>query len=72
MEENKHYTYVMLDPREQGVWRYKDWTFVYRPFYVGKGKGRRMYEHKYLSNRKDLNIKNTFIDQIEKDLGLVL
>lgn len=70
MEDDKHYTYIMLDPREQGVWTYKDWTFTYRPFYVGKGKKKRVYEHKSPSQRKRLNIKNTFMDQIEKDLGI--
>ena len=70
MEEGKHYTYIVLDPRETGVWIYKGWTFLYRPFYVGKGKGRRIHEHKYPSQRKQLNIKNTFIDKIEKELGI--
>lgn len=35
----KFYTYILIDPRNN------------QPFYVGKGKGRRMYEHKRIRSR---------------------
>ena len=36
---NKYYTYLLIDPRDS------------QPFYVGKGTGRRMYEHKRVRSR---------------------
>ncbi len=45
-EESKFYTYVYLDPRKPGRFTYGDFvTFFYEPFYVGKGKGNRIYKH---------------------------
>ena len=39
------YTYVLLDPRKPGTYRYGRWKFDYEPFYVGKGKGGRAFDH---------------------------
>lgn len=41
-----YYTYVYLDPRKPGRFTYGNFvTFLYEPFYVGKGKGIRMFMH---------------------------
>lgn len=43
---NKFYCYVYLDPRKVGRFTYGDFvTFFYEPYYVGKGKGNRVYSH---------------------------
>jgi len=40
------YTYCYLNPTKSGRFVYKDLvTFFYEPFYVGKGKDRRLNEH---------------------------
>lgn len=44
---NIHYVYVYMDPRISGFWRSEsfDITFPYEPFYIGKGKNKRLHEH---------------------------
>lgn len=46
------YTYLLLDPRKQGQYSYEGLNFslLYEPFYVGKGKGNRIKNH--TSNRE--------------------
>lgn len=39
------YTYLLLDPRKPGDYRYGRWKFDHEPFYVGKGKGGRAFDH---------------------------
>jgi group I intron endonuclease len=43
----KSYVYIYLDPRKKGVFCYDglDFSFLYEPFYVGKGTGGRCYSH---------------------------
>lgn len=46
----EHYVYIYLDPRKTGDYKYvcpsgKVVIFKHRPFYVGKGKGRRIEAH---------------------------
>lgn len=39
----KFYTYIYLDPRYPGKYKYEEYEFDYKPFYVGKGTGTRCY-----------------------------
>jgi hypothetical protein len=39
------YVYVYLDPRKSGVFLYLDYLFENEPFYVGRGRGTRCYDH---------------------------
>jgi len=42
-----YYNYILLDPRKPGQYVYKGLNFslLYEPFYIGKGKLRRKYQH---------------------------
>jgi hypothetical protein len=50
--EKIYYTYVYLNPLKSGKFEYEKLKFNYSPFYVGKGKGKRMFHH---YNNKTLN-----------------
>lgn len=39
------YVYIYFDPRSKSSFKYGNLEFEYEPFYVGKGKGDRMFVH---------------------------
>jgi hypothetical protein len=57
----KYYTYIYLDPRKKGLFTYREYTFEYEPFYVGKGHGERCDCH-LIEN------KNLFLDDLNLSL----
>ena len=40
----EYYVYVLLNPLKCGIFKYDEYVFDYKPFYVGKGKRKRKYE----------------------------
>jgi hypothetical protein len=58
-----YYIYVYLDPRKQGQFFHEPLTatFLYEPFYIGKGKKDRRYAHLQDSSLKRINLKNNMI-----------
>ena len=54
MENNIFYIYIYLDPRKPGLYNYRNYTFDFEPFYVGKGYGKRNITH--LKEALNLNI----------------
>lgn len=65
------YIYIYLDQRYTGTWQYKDLIFNYRPFYIGKGSGKRLDSHLIDSSLKRISFKNSIIKAIKKDLDEV-
>ncbi len=63
---NNYYIYIYLDPRKFGKYSYKNLGFLYEPFYVGKGKGKR-FEEIYWSRNSFFKNK---INKIKK-LGFI-
>jgi len=43
IEDRRFYVYVYLDPTERGNYEYEDHKFKNLPFYIGKGKDKRMF-----------------------------
>ena len=61
-----YYTYVLLDPRKPGKYFYPNIniSFLYEPFYDGKGTGNRVLKHLNMKDYTFNNIKNIKIKKI--------
>jgi hypothetical protein len=57
-KQNQYYVYVYLDPRKSGTFTYGHYQFDYEPFYVGKGKDERLYDHFTIYGLKTDNNKH--------------
>lgn len=68
---NIYYVYVYLDTTKKGEYVYENYTFNYKPFYVGKGKNDRYLDHiKRLNERTTINKhKNNTIKRIIDETG---
>lgn len=52
---NEYYVYILLNPLKSGNYTYGIYSFDYEPFYVGKGKGKRMYYHSVKNKESSKN-----------------
>lgn len=70
--KNQYYTYIYLDPRKPGKFKYGEYKFDYEPFYVGKGRDDRYIKHLAEAyNHKDQNpYKCRIIRKIKKLLNI--
>ncbi len=50
-----YYVYALLNPNKKGIWFFEDYIFCYEPFYIGKGKGKRMHKHVEEALKTDKN-----------------
>lgn len=62
-EEEKFYVYCYLDPSSPGQYNYENYSFDYKPIYIGKGCGNRINEH---IKRID---KHPFVQKIQSILN---
>lgn len=58
-ENSLFYVYVIMDPKQPGSWKYLDHIFLFKPLYVGKGKGRRIHAHYNKFNSANIIKDNT-------------
>lgn len=69
--KNNCYVYVYLDPRKPGKYNFdlEEMSFLYEPFYVGKGTGDRLLKHltEYEKNKNYNPYKNSKINKIIKE-----
>jgi len=61
---NDYYVYVLLDPRKPGKHNYGKYTFEYEPFYIGKGRLKRLKQHYNPGELSKNTLKNTKIKAI--------
>jgi hypothetical protein len=66
---DNYYVYIFLDQRKSGSWIYKNHEFKYQPFYVGKGKQRRLISHFNDSSLNSKSHKNSLIKKIINNTG---
>jgi hypothetical protein len=64
--QNEFYVYCYMDPRKPGKYSYDglDICFLWEPFYIGKGKGRRIKKGLYCKDNS--NIKKNKINKIKE------
>ena len=70
-KENIYYVYIFLDPRKSGKFVYSniDFSFLFEPFYVGKGQRTRWCSHFSEIKTKKISHKINKIKKIIKETG---
>lgn len=62
----EYYVYVYSDPRKHGIYNYGKYKFDYEPFYIGKGKNNRLYNHMQPKKLSKNTYKSNKINKILK------
>ena len=61
---NKYYVYVYMDPRIKGEYKYLGVTLSFKPFYIGKGSKKRIYDHLTIFSKNCL--KSNLIKELQQ------
>lgn len=60
------YVYIYLDPQKFGRFSYENLSFLYEPFYIGKGQGKRYCDHlRRLSKLENKHFRNRILKIVE-------
>ena len=62
-EESKYYVYILLKTYTNGHFNYGDLYFSMEPFYIGKGKDKRINQSINVKRNKNAH-KNNILDKI--------
>lgn len=66
----EYYVYVYLDIRKPGKFKYGEYLFDYEPFYIGRGKEKRYYQHvRHSYSNKKQSLKVRIIRAIRNETG---
>lgn len=66
----EYYIYVYLDTRKPGKYKYGEYEFEYEPFYIGRGRSERYYQHvRHSYGDKKQSLKVRIIRAIRKETG---
>jgi hypothetical protein len=67
-KQNNYYVYILLNNLKPGRYSYEglDRSFLYEPFYVGKGRGKRVNAHRYGKDNHNTR-KQSIIDSIKSE-----
>lgn len=65
----RFYNYVYLDPRKPGKYSYPEIpiSFLFEPFYIGKGTNKRMFDHLACVHSHERSLKSNKIKKIVKE-----
>jgi hypothetical protein len=59
------HVYALLNPLKPGSYQYDEYTFDFEPFYIGKGKNKRLYDHVFKAkNTKQQTFRLNLIRKI--------
>jgi hypothetical protein len=63
ISSKEYYVYIYFFP-EVGEFKYGDYVFNWKPFYVGKGKGDRLFHHMQPHHLEKIHKKSEIIKNI--------
>lgn len=63
-EKSNYYVYVYLNPEKPGNYTYASVSFLYEPYYVGKGAGSRLFRHLWAGRGGSNSLKEAIVSNL--------